>query len=623
MSSALATHAQIRRGMLEVSIPIHPSASPESVAQHTYEAFAQLGRNLTVQSTSDLLSSTMDMRIAPAAHGSSAPIHVRVECALPPSNDLPGARNVAIRKETPFSEQELGAVRKDKVRACGLFAKGYDTAAPSTPQQELTPLHEWRVLTCVAFMQGAVAIPPTGARVGVGREARPRLEVRVLPGAASRVWCRPASGTRVLAAAQVTGRDGDGDRGVGRGRSQRLTPAGVSSEVESALQEMLQAGVVFGGGIAALGDFFESLDRILSSGGHGPEDASPLPQPDNAAQPGELMLPPHQLQRQQQPQAAAAGGVLPVGGSSRAREERAAASRCVAAGHEWPSVEAAAAVKQLLAIGAQVIPPGGKGSFEWGVLAGYETEKRKIEDCVLLPLLHPHVYERVAQSTRLQYESNRPRAVLFEGPPGTGKTTSARVISTQAAVPLVCVPLEALLSKWYGDSEKQLSQVFRAAEALGGCILFLDELDALGGSRDSDMHEASRRVLSVLLREMEGFDVTNTGRRAIVIGATNRKADLDAALISRFDMVVTFGLPDEQCRGLILKRYARQLADADVEELARRTGGLSGRDLRDVCDHTERVWAAKIIRGEAGEDTLPQIEEYVSSSEQRLQHTDA
>lgn len=80
------------------------------------------------------------------------------------------------------------------------------------------------------------------------------------------------------------------------------------------------------------------------------------------------------------------------------------------------------------------------------------------------------------------------------------------------------------------------------------CILFLDELDALGGSRDSDMHEASRRVLSVLLREMEGFDATNVGRRAIVIGATNRKTDLDAALISRFDMVVTFGLPDEQCR---------------------------------------------------------------------------
>lgn len=80
------------------------------------------------------------------------------------------------------------------------------------------------------------------------------------------------------------------------------------------------------------------------------------------------------------------------------------------------------------------------------------------------------------------------------------------------------------------------------------CILFLDELDALGGSRDSDMHEASRRLLSVLLREMEGFDATNRGRKAIVIGATNRKSDLDAALLSRFDMVVTFGLPDERSR---------------------------------------------------------------------------
>lgn len=132
---------------------------------------------------------------------------------------------------------------EDKVRACGLFAKGYDTAAPSTPQQELTPLHEWRVLTCVAFMQGAVAIPPTGARVGVGREARPRLEVRVLPGAASRVWCRPASGTRVRSTSGTLPRGCGGgagqDRDIRLRRSAPGDPGGVEAPISS---RALQAG---------------------------------------------------------------------------------------------------------------------------------------------------------------------------------------------------------------------------------------------------------------------------------------------------------------------------------------------------------------------------------------------
>ncbi|PNH00004.1 Cell division control protein 48 [Tetrabaena socialis] len=176
----------------------------------------------------------------------------------------------------------------------------------------------------------------------------------------------------------------------------------------------------------------------------------------------------------------------------------------------------------------------------------YEEQKRTIEDCLLLPLLRPDVYARLARATRKTFASNRPRAVLFEGPPGTGKTTSARVISSQAAVPLIYLPLEAVLSKWYGESEQQLSTVFKAAEALGGAIIFLDELDALGGNREGgNLHEASRRLLSVLLREMEGFDAD---KKTVVIGATNRKADLDTALLSRFDLAITFGLPDANCR---------------------------------------------------------------------------
>ncbi|KAG2428658.1 hypothetical protein HXX76_011363 [Chlamydomonas incerta] len=287
-----------------------------------------------------------------------------------------------------------------------------------------------------------------------------------------------------------------------------------------------------------------------------------------------------------------------------------------AGGHDWGSPAAARAVEQLLAMGAQVFPPGGKEKMDWGVLAGYDEQKRTIEDCLLLPLLRPDVYAKLARATRKTYANNRPRAVLFEGPPGTGKTTSARVISSQAAVPLIYLPLEAVLSKWYGQSEQQLGQVFKAAEALGGAIIFLDELDALGGNREEGgMHEVSRRLLSVLLREMEGFDADT--KKTVVIGATNRKTDLDPALLSRFDLVLSFGLPDAACRKLILKQYAQQLSDSELGQLAERTPGMSGRDLRDVCEHTERRWASKIIRGEVREEELPPLSEYLASAAER------
>ncbi|KAG2449715.1 hypothetical protein HYH02_005242 [Chlamydomonas schloesseri] len=307
------------------------------------------------------------------------------------------------------------------------------------------------------------------------------------------------------------------------------------------------------------------------------------------------------------------GGELPDEAAVRRPKVQSSGS---AGGHDWGSPAAARAVEQLLAMGAQVFPPGGKDKLDWGVLAGYDEQKRTIEDCLLLPLLRPDVYAKLARATRKTYANNRPRAVLFEGPPGTGKTTSARVISSQAAVPLIYLPLEAVLSKWYGQSEQQLGQVFKAAEALGGAIIFLDELDALGGNREEGgMHEVSRRLLSVLLREMEGFDADT--KKTVVIGATNRKTDLDPALLSRFDLVLTFGLPDAECRKLILKQYAQQLSDGELGQLAERTPGMSGRDLRDVCEHTERRWASKIIRGEVREEELPPLSEYLASAAER------
>jgi len=244
-------------------------------------------------------------------------------------------------------------------------------------------------------------------------------------------------------------------------------------------------------------------------------------------------------------------------------------------------------------------------------------QKRAIEDCLLLPLVRPDVYDAVAKGTRRRFASNRPRAVLFVGPPGTGKTSSARVIAEQASVPLVYLPLEALVSKWYGESEKQLAEALAAGDSLpNGCIFFLDELDALATQRGGDMHEATRRLLGVLLRHMDGFDAS---KRSVVVGATNRPEDLDPALVSRFSATVEFGLPTESCRRAILRQYASHLDETEVGEVAARTPGMAGRDLRDVCEQAERRWASKIIRGKAKEgEHLPPLEEYLEAADARL-----
>ncbi|KDP20696.1 hypothetical protein JCGZ_21167 [Jatropha curcas] len=255
----------------------------------------------------------------------------------------------------------------------------------------------------------------------------------------------------------------------------------------------------------------------------------------------------------------------------------------------------------------------------WENIAGYDHQKREIEDTILLALHSPEVYDDIARGTRCKFESNRPRAVLFEGPPGTGKTSCARVIANRAGVPLLYVPLEVVMSKYYGESERLLGKVFSLANELpNGGIIFLDEVDSFAVARDSKMHEATRRILSVLLRQIDGFE---QDKKVVVIAATNRKQDLDPALISRFDSMITFGLPDEQNRQQIIAQYAKHLTKSDMEELSKVTEDMSGRDIKDVCQQAERSWASKIIRGQADKDGeqgfLPPLGEYIESAMNR------
>lgn len=276
----------------------------------------------------------------------------------------------------------------------------------------------------------------------------------------------------------------------------------------------------------------------------------------------------------------------------------------------------------------------------WDALAGYSDVKQRIEETLTLPLRHPDVYNRIVQGTRARVEPNVPKAVLYEGPPGCGKTLSARILASSIGVPFVHIRIETLLSKYYGETTRKLAEVLESANALGKCIVFLDECDSVGlrrsGGGGNDVHEVTRRTLSVLLRFIDGMDGP---KDAIILAATNHKEDLDAALISRFDVVVSFPLPDFDTRVAVLKLYAKQLSEEHIREIAELTWGFSGRELLDVCEEAERMRAGVIVRSREhnlkndtsvsgsdrcneppAEDQLPQLHEYVEAVNRKAGH---
>lgn len=238
------------------------------------------------------------------------------------------------------------------------------------------------------------------------------------------------------------------------------------------------------------------------------------------------------------------------------------------------------------------MPDEKKKNLDWDYLAGYENVKRSIEDTILLALTHGEVYDQITAGTRMKNETNRPKAILFEGPPGCGKTTSAKIIAKQVNIPLIYMPIEAIMSKYYGESETRFAEIFDAAKALGRSIIFIDEIDALATSREGGIHEATRRILSTLLRKIDSFESEGD---VLLICATNRSKDLDPALLSRLDIKINFELPDERMRSLIFQRYAKQLSQKDLEELGKLSEDLSGRDIADLCKGNKIFFAFKAL----------------------------
>ena len=224
----------------------------------------------------------------------------------------------------------------------------------------------------------------------------------------------------------------------------------------------------------------------------------------------------------------------------------------------------------------------------WSAIGGYEDTKMRLRECVEWPLIHRDLFEQVRLTP--------PKGVLLYGPPGCSKTLLARAVASQSKMNFINVKGPTLFSKYVGDSEKQVRDVFARARRNAPCVIFLDEIDAIGASREGGSG-VEARVLTLILTEMDGM---GGSAEVIVIGATNRPDVLDAALVrpGRLDRIVYVPLPDSQARKEIFRVHLQELpllealTDDRLEQLAAGSERLSGAEIagaiREVVTRTVR-----------------------------------
>jgi len=220
-------------------------------------------------------------------------------------------------------------------------------------------------------------------------------------------------------------------------------------------------------------------------------------------------------------------------------------------------------------------------SMTWDDIAGQDSAKRLIQEMVVWPMLNPHLFTGARAP---------PRGVLLFGPPGTGKTLLGKAIATNISATFFNISASSLTSKWIGQSEKLVRALFAVAGHLQPSVIFIDEIDSLLSARKSEgEHEASRRLKTEMLVQMEGIDPNSSERQVLIIGATNRPEELDEAARRRMPKQLYVPLPCEAARRAMVKRQlgpgrgvASALTDEDFEKVVKKTQGYSGSDMRNL-----------------------------------------
>ncbi|KAG9032106.1 26S proteasome subunit rpt4 [Tulasnella sp. JGI-2019a] len=219
------------------------------------------------------------------------------------------------------------------------------------------------------------------------------------------------------------------------------------------------------------------------------------------------------------------------------------------------------------------------GGASFAGIGGLGEQVRELREVIELPLLNPELFDRVGIKP--------PKGVLLYGPPGTGKTLLARAVAATLATNFLKVVSSAIVDKYIGESARLVREMFGYAKEHEPCIIFMDEIDAIGGRRFSEGTSADReiqRTLMELLNQMDGFD--SLGKTKLIM-ATNRPDTLDPALLrpGRLDRKIEIPLPNEQARLEILKIHAAPVnksGELDYEAIVKLSDGFNGADLRNV-----------------------------------------
>ncbi len=206
-------------------------------------------------------------------------------------------------------------------------------------------------------------------------------------------------------------------------------------------------------------------------------------------------------------------------------------------------------------------------------IGGLKNEVQKVREMIELPLRHPEIFDRIGIEA--------PKGVLLHGPPGTGKTLLAKAVANETNANFYSISGPEIMSKFYGESEERLREVFKEAEENASSIVFIDEIDSIAPKREEVSGDVEKRVVSQLLTLMDGIQSRG---KLVVIGATNRPNAIDPALRrpGRFDREIDIGIPDEQGRLDILLIHSRGMPlteDVNLESIAKVTHGFVGADL--------------------------------------------
>jgi len=244
-----------------------------------------------------------------------------------------------------------------------------------------------------------------------------------------------------------------------------------------------------------------------------------------------------------------------------------------------------------------------KPDVKWTEIGGLSNAIQELREAVEWPLIYPEVFEEAGVDP--------PKGILLFGPPGTGKTLLAKAVATESEANFISIKGPEVMSKWVGESEKAIREIFRKARQSAPCIIFMDEVDSItpkrGGSHDSN---ATERVVSQLLTEIDGLSKL---KNVVVVMATNRPDIIDPAILrpGRTDRFISLDVPNLKARKEILKIHTRKMtlaSDVNIDELAKITEGYTGADIAAATKEAGMLAVRKFIgKSTSKEDILEKL----------------